>query len=63
MKPKNKLQPSTFTPDRALRQDLLHVESTFDPLDPEADKAAPRLFHKAGARVRGFGGGEAFRTF
>eukprot|EP00439_Symbiodinium_sp_Y106_P025971 s1194_g3.t1 len=28
-------------------QDLLHVESTFDPLDPEADKAAPRLFHKA----------------
>ncbi|CAE7892594.1 DNAH1 [Symbiodinium microadriaticum] len=29
------------------RQDLLHVESTFDPPDPEADKAAPRLFHKA----------------
>ncbi|CAE7742285.1 Dnah1, partial [Symbiodinium sp. KB8] len=28
-------------------QDLLHVESTFDPPDPEADKAAPRLFHKA----------------
>ena len=26
------------------------MESTFDPPDPEADKAAPRLFHKAGER-------------